>query len=100
MEECFEVLNDRNRVLRILAIAKSAIRHNMADDIPKMNMPSCLIWGRNDTITPPEVADQFHEKLPDSDLYWIDKCGHAPMMEHPEEFNRLLDAWLEKRDIK
>jgi len=100
VEECFEVLNDRNRVLRILAIAKSAIRHNMADDIPKMNMPSCLIWGRNDTITPPEVADQFHEKLPDSDLYWIDKCGHAPMMEHPEEFNRLLDAWLEKRDIK
>jgi pimeloyl-ACP methyl ester carboxylesterase len=100
VDECFELVNDRNRVLRILAIAKSAIRHNMANDLPKMNMPSCLIWGRNDTITPPEVADQFHEKLPDSDLYWIDKCGHAPMMEHPEEFNRLLDAWLEKRDIK
>lgn len=100
VDECFEVLNDRNRVLRILAIAKSAIRHNMANDLVHMKMPCCLIWGKNDTITPPEVAEQFHKKLPDSDLYWIDKCGHAPMMEHPAEFNRLLDEWLEKRGIR
>lgn len=100
VDECFEVLNDRNRVLRILAIAKSAIRHNMANDLVHMTMPACLIWGKNDTITPPEVAEQFHKKLPDSDLYWIDKCGHAPMMEHPAEFNRLLDEWLEKRGIR
>lgn len=97
VEECFEVVNDRNRVLRILAIAKSAIRHNMAKDLPKMEMPACLIWGKNDTITPPEVAHEFHEKLPDSELFWIDQCGHAPMMEHPETFNRILEGWLDKR---
>ncbi|NNE56055.1 MAG: alpha/beta hydrolase [Flavobacteriales bacterium] len=100
VDECYAIVNDRNRVLRILAIAKSAIRHNMANDLPNMTMPACLIWGRNDTITPPEVAEEFHEKLPDSDLYWIDKCGHAPMMEHPQEFNRILSEWLEKRNIK
>lgn len=99
VNECFEIVNDRNRVIRILAIAKSAIRHNMAKDLPNMKMPVCLIWGRNDTITPPEVAEEFHAKMPDSELYWIDQCGHAPMMEHPETFNRILKDWLNKRGL-
>jgi len=97
VDECFEVVNDRNRVLRILALAKSAIRHNMAKDIPKMNMQVCLIWGKNDTITPPEVAEEFHQLFPNSTLFWIDECGHAPMMEHPETFNKILSDWIEGR---
>ena len=32
--------------------------------------------------------------LPNSDLFWIDKCGHAPMMEHPGKFNTILVDWL------
>ena len=99
VDECFAIVNDRNRVLRILAIAKSAIRHNMAKDLPDMPQPTCLIWGRNDTITPPEVADEFQSLLPDADLYWIDQCGHAPMMEHPKPFNRILSDWYERRGI-
>ncbi|MDP4827525.1 MAG: alpha/beta hydrolase [Flavobacteriales bacterium] len=99
VDECFQVVNDRNRVLRILAIAKSAIRHNMSKDLPDMKMPACLIWGKNDTITPPEVAEEFNEKLPDSNLYWIDECGHAPMMEHPDTFNAILDNWLKERAL-
>lgn len=99
VDECYAVVNDRNRVLRILAIAKSAIRHNMASDLPNMNVPACLIWGRNDTITPPEVAGEFQTLLPDAELFWIDKCGHAPMMEHPQEFNTILDKWLASRNL-
>lgn len=99
VNECFEIVNDRNRVIRILAIAKSAIRHNMAKDLPNMRMPVCLIWGRNDTITPPEVAEEFHAKMPDSELFWIDQCGHAPMMEHPQTFNQILGDWLNKRQL-
>jgi pimeloyl-ACP methyl ester carboxylesterase len=34
--------------------------------------------------------------MPTSELHFVDKCGHAPMMEVPEEFNRLLDAFLTK----
>lgn len=99
VDEVFEVVNDRNKVIRTLAIAKSAIRHNMGKDLPKMNMPVCIIWGKNDNVTPPNVAEEFHTLLPDSDLYWIDKCGHAAMMEHPDEFNVLLDKWLTERGI-
>jgi pimeloyl-ACP methyl ester carboxylesterase len=97
VDEVYETVNDRNKLVKTLAIAKSAIRHNMAKDLPKMYTPTCIIWGKNDTVTPPEVAVEFHTLLPDSDLFWIDKCGHAAMMEHPDEFNTILNGWLEQR---
>ncbi|MFD0760759.1 alpha/beta fold hydrolase [Lutibacter aestuarii] len=99
VDEIFESVNDRSKVIRTLAIAKSAIRHNMAKDLPKMNIPTCIIWGKNDSVTPPEVAKDFEKLLPDANLFWIDKCGHAPMMEHPEEFNRILENWLNDRNL-
>tara|TARA_R110000782_G_scaffold75666_2_gene150996 strand:+ start:395 stop:1159 length:765 start_codon:yes stop_codon:yes gene_type:complete len=96
VDEVFATVNNRIKLVKTLAIAKSAIRHNMAQDLPKMKTPTCIIWGKNDSVTPPDVAELFDELLPNSDLFWIDKCGHAPMMEHPNEFNAILDAWLEK----
>lgn len=99
VDEVFATVNDRMKLVKTLAIAKSAIRHNMSKDLPKMETPTCIIWGENDTVTPPEVAEEFHQLLPDSDLFWIEKCGHAPMMEHPHEFNAILDSWLEKRNF-
>ena len=99
VDQVYDVINDRNTLVKTLAIAKSAVRHNMAKDFPKMNQPTCLIWGKNDTVTPPEVADDFHKLLPDSDLFWIDKCGHAAMMEHPDEFNEVLENWFKQRNI-
>lgn len=99
VDEIFASVNDRIRVIKTLAIAKSAIRHNMAKDLPSMNIPACVIWGKNDSVTPPEVAIDFQKLLPDADLYWIDKCGHAPMMEHPEAFNKILENWLKERNL-
>lgn len=99
VDEVFKIVNDRTKLVRILALAKSAIRHNMANDLDKFNMPACLIWGKNDNITPPEVAEEFHKHLSNSELHWIDKCGHAAMMEHPEKFNQILNDWL-SRNIK
>jgi len=99
VDEVFATVNDRVKLVKTLAIAKSAIRHNMAQDLPTMKTPTCIIWGKNDSVTPPDVAELFDELLPKSDLFWIDKCGHAPMMEHPEEFNTILDAWLEKNNF-
>jgi len=98
VDEVFATVNDRIKLVKTLAIAKSAIRHNMSKDLPLMHTPTCIIWGKNDAVTPPKVAEEFHELLPDSDLYWIDQCGHAPMMEHPLEFNEILEAWLKKRN--
>lgn len=99
VDDVYETVNDRNKLVKTLAIAKSAIRHNMAKDLPNMNTPTCIIWGKNDIVTPPNVAEEFHELLPDSNLYWIEKCGHAAMMEHPDKFNEILSNWFEMRGL-
>lgn len=94
VDKIFAIANKRDSVLRLLAFAKSAIRHNMANDIPHFKMPVCLIWGKQDKVTPPHVADEFHSLFPNSELYWIDKCGHSPMWEHPERFSEITIEWL------
>lgn len=99
VDEIFETVNDRSKALKTLAIAKSAIRHNMANDLPAMNTPACIIWGKNDLVTPPAVAKEFEKLLPDANLFWIDKCGHAPMMERSDEFNKILESWLKERNL-
>jgi pimeloyl-ACP methyl ester carboxylesterase len=99
VDEIFESVNNRRKVIKILAMAKSAIRHNMANDLPKINTPIALIWGENDKVTPPEVANEFHKLLPNSNLYWVKKCGHAPMMEHPDEFNSIVEKWFAENNF-
>ena len=94
VDEVFSITNNRMKVLKILSLAKSAIRHNLEHDLHKITLPTCLIWGKNDIITPPPVAEEFHRLLPNSQLFWIDKCGHAPMMEVPAAFNMYLDSFL------
>ena len=99
VDEVYSMANDRIKLIKTLTIAKSAIRHNMAKDLPKMHLPTCIIWGKNDSVTPPVVAEEFHRLLPNSSLNWIDKCGHAAMMERPAEFNELMLAWLKENHL-
>jgi 2-hydroxy-6-oxonona-2,4-dienedioate hydrolase len=94
VDEVYDIVNDRNKAIRVIAIAKSAIRHNIGDRLHSIKKPVLLVWGKDDTITPAFVGQKFHELLPDSRLFLLDKCGHAPMMEHPEEFNKLLYEFL------
>ncbi len=97
VNEVFEITNNRLKVIKIIALAKSAIRNNLGEELNTIKQPTCLIWGNNDAITPPFVGKEFHKLIPNSELHFIDKCGHAPMMEVPEEFNKILDAFLIKQ---
>ena len=99
VDEVFESVNNRQKVIKILAMAKSAIRHNMANDLPKISVPVALVWGRNDLVTPSIVAEEFDQLLPNSNLFWINKCGHAPMMEHPKKFNKIVENWFLKNNF-
>jgi len=96
VNEVFEITNNRLKVIKIIALAKSAIRNNLGEELNQIKQPTCLIWGNDDTITPPFVGKEFNRLIPNSELHFIDKCGHAPMMEVPEEFNRLLGGFLDK----
>ena len=95
VDEVFEITKNRIKVIKIIALAKSAIRNNLGDELKQIQLPTLLIWGKNDTVTPPFVAEEFHKLIPHSQLHFIDKCGHAPMMEVPGEFNDILDNFLQ-----
>ncbi len=97
VDEVFEITNNRIKVIKIIALAKSAIRNNLGEELNQIKQPTCLIWGNNDTITPPFVGKEFNRLIPNSELHFVDKCGHAPMMEVPDEFNKILDGFLHKQ---
>jgi pimeloyl-ACP methyl ester carboxylesterase len=97
VDEVYNIVNNRLKALKIIALAKSAIRHNLGEELREINVSTCLIWGKNDTITPPMVAEEFQKLIPNSELHYIDKCGHAPMMEVPREFNQILAGFLERQ---
>lgn len=94
VNEVFETTKSIPKCMRIVAMAKSAQRNNMAEMVPDIKAKTLLIWGLNDTITPPMVGHEFNRLLPNSELHFIDKCCHAPMMEAPEKFNILLERFL------
>ncbi len=96
VDEIFETTKSIPKCMRIVAIAKSAQRNNLALDLPKILVPTLLVWGLNDTITPPMVAYEFNRLIPRSKLKFIDQCCHAPMMEHPDKFNEIVDDFLVK----
>jgi pimeloyl-ACP methyl ester carboxylesterase len=96
VDEVYSITNNRLKVIKIIALAKSAIRNNLGEELNQIKQPTLLIWGNNDTITPPFVAREFNRLIPNSELYFVDKCGHAPMMEVPDEFNAILHKFLKK----
>jgi hypothetical protein len=100
VDEVFDITNTASKVIRIISIAKSAQRNNMSKEVVNIKTPTLLVWGLNDTITPPQVGHEFNRLIENSELHFIDKCCHAPMMERPEIFNAILETWLEKTPIQ
>lgn len=100
INEVYSIVNDRNKAIRIIATAKSAVRHNLGDKLHIITVPTLLVWGKEDSITPAFVGEKFHELIENSKLVFIEKCGHAPMMEHIEEFNKHLEAFLQEVTAK
>lgn len=85
--------------MRVISMARSAMKENLAHVLHRITVPALLIWGKEDRITPPFVGEEFHKLLPNSELVLLDHCGHAPMMEKPQEFNVILDEFLQKLNV-
>lgn len=90
-----EVVADRNRVIRLIRMARSSRDETVEDSLPEIRVPTLLIWGTEDRLTPPDTAVRFKNLLKSARLELIPACGHAPMIEHPATFNRLVLNFLE-----
>lgn len=94
LDEIMDVITTPAKLRNLLVLARSTHEYNMENLLADILHPVLLVWGRNDIITPPEVAETFCRNLPNARLRWISKCGHAPMMEHPKTFALFLDEFL------
>ncbi|MEL6628490.1 MAG: alpha/beta hydrolase [Bacteroidota bacterium] len=94
VDDVYNIVNDRNKAIRIIATAKSAIRHNLSDKLHLLKVPTLLVWGKEDSVTPLFVGEKFNELIEHSRLVVIPESGHAPMMEHQEKFNHVLQEFL------
>ena len=83
-------LSRRGGARAMVKLSRSARRNHMGDRLSEIKAPTLLVWGKQDAVTPPEAADQFHQLIRGSKLVWLDRCGHAPMIEQPEQFASLL----------
>ncbi len=95
VDEVYHTLQNRFKVLNIIALARAAQRHSVAEVLPDITVPTLLLWGRQDEITPARVALDFHQRLLNSKLVLLDNCGHVPMMEQPGQFNRFARNFVE-----
>lgn len=80
---------------QILRLARDARRDNLERHLGEVRVPALLVWGLEDRITPPSVAERFRAGIRDAQLHYLARCGHAPMLERAEAFAALLAHWLD-----
>lgn len=95
IDDVLDIAMDRHKALDALLLAKDIRETNVSPLLPRVRCPVLLIWGEDDKITPPSTAFEFQKLLPDARLVFLPKCGHAAMMEHPAEFNRLVEEFVQ-----
>ena len=98
IDSVYAIVNDLRKAMSVVALAKSAIRHNMEDDLLQIKVNTLIIWGIEDTVTPLWVGEKFHKLLENSELVRIAKTGHAPMLERPDVFNAKLEDFILRVD--
>jgi pimeloyl-ACP methyl ester carboxylesterase len=96
LDQIQSVFEDRNRLMNMLRVARSARKYDLRHRISEITQPVQLIWGMDDIITPPSVGEEFLVRLPQAELHLIEHCGHSPMLEQAEKFATLLKTFLFK----
>jgi len=95
VDEVVDFLDSRRNKFRLVKVAKAAKRTHMGADLHRITAPTLLIWGRQDEVTPLEVALEFQEGIAGAELVLFDECGHAAMMEKAAEFSKVLEEFLD-----
>jgi 3-oxoadipate enol-lactonase len=64
--------------------------------LPKIQVPTLILVGEQDAITPPAAARAMHDHIRNSELHVIPDAGHMSNLENPTAFNNCLKAFLQK----
>jgi pimeloyl-ACP methyl ester carboxylesterase len=67
---------------------------NLAQQYPRIDVPTLIVWGRHDTIVPIAVGERLQAAIPGAQLEIIEESGHAPQEERPQPLTRLLRSFV------
>ncbi len=95
VDRAHSALNQRGHARAMVRLSRSARRDVLRNQVGRITAPTLLVWGRQDVVTPPEAGEHFHKLIRGSRLEWLDRCGHVPMIEHPEAFAAALLSFVE-----
>jgi pimeloyl-ACP methyl ester carboxylesterase len=74
--------------------------YDATEEVSRIQIPALLIWGKEDGVVPPSVADLAYDLLDtdpaDKEIVLLDECCHAPQNEKPDEFYFHVQAFIEK----
>jgi pimeloyl-ACP methyl ester carboxylesterase len=85
-EELGEIMSEFHPVgLRIMS--RSSAEMDTRDLLPRIDVPTLLLWGSDDSRSPMHIAKQFHDAIAGAELEVISKAGHFSNMEQPDVFN-------------
>ena len=72
------------------------VNEDLQPFMPKIQAPTLLIWGENDTVTPISDGKIMEKKIPDAGLVVLKDCGHFSYLEKFYEFQIIIDHFLKK----
>ena len=61
-------------------------------------MPTLVIVGDQDRVTPPDLSNELADMIPDARLNVIRGAGHLSNLERPDDFNRVVEAFIREVD--
>jgi pimeloyl-ACP methyl ester carboxylesterase len=64
--------------------------HRWIGALKETQIPTKIIWAKNDPIAIPKIAELLAEEIPNNQLFWMENCGHFLMLEKPEEWVGLV----------
>lgn len=96
VDQAYAELSRRSAARALVRLGRSAKNDHLGERLGEVRHPTLLAWGRNDRVTPPEVAEQFRDLIPGSRLEWIDQCGHAPQVERSRELGEIVARFLDE----
>jgi pimeloyl-ACP methyl ester carboxylesterase len=83
----------------LLRVTNDLLSIDAEEDIAKIKEPVLLIWGENDTLVPPSVGQILRTKIVSSRLVILEDASHVSMYDQPEQFNRLVEAFLKGESV-
>lgn len=94
LERVREMMFRTNPAGAAAALRAMAVRRDQTDLLPSINVPTLIIVGSEDAITPPADSEAMSAKIDGSRLVVLEGAGHISNVEQPEEFNRALAEFL------